>query len=63
MVEGGAEGYRAAEFIFRYVPVDPLEIGDRWLTLPSDVVVVAVLSSFSSTHEIQTPEAIPVFFS
>ncbi|KAL1409325.1 hypothetical protein Q8F55_003307 [Vanrija albida] len=35
----------------------------EWASLFYDLVVVAVLSVFSSSHEIQTPAAIPVFFS
>ncbi|WOO79960.1 uncharacterized protein LOC62_02G003475 [Vanrija pseudolonga] len=35
----------------------------EWSSLFYDLVVVAVLSVFSSSHEIQTPAAIPIFFS
>ncbi|KAL1408140.1 hypothetical protein Q8F55_004943 [Vanrija albida] len=40
--------------------------GDRattWLPLFYDLVVVAVLGVFSTTHELRTAEAIPIFFS
>ncbi|TXT04291.1 hypothetical protein VHUM_04178 [Vanrija humicola] len=47
---------RVVVVVLRYV-LAPL----RQLT--PDLVVVAVLSVFSSSHEIQTPAAIPVFFS